>query len=106
MRRLLVIVVCGGALAGASSACDVGLPAGQEPHHEFNFLDMADQPKVKPQRAVPHRLEPPAGAVASPAGAAGSAISTAAAAPPSPSGMNRRKVISSAAASTASAGQS
>jgi mono/diheme cytochrome c family protein len=31
-------------------ACDVGLPAGRAPHREGNRLDMADQPKQKPQR--------------------------------------------------------
>jgi mono/diheme cytochrome c family protein len=32
------------------SACDLGLPAGREPHREGNRLDMVDQPKLKPQR--------------------------------------------------------
>ena len=49
MRRAL------GCLAGATlllvlPACDVGLPAGRMPHREGNRLDMADQPKQKPQR--------------------------------------------------------
>jgi mono/diheme cytochrome c family protein len=48
MRRALLV------LSGASllllPACDVGLPAGRTPHREGNFLDMADQPKQKPQR--------------------------------------------------------
>ncbi len=37
-------------LALLLSACEFGIPAGRQPHHEFNFLDMADQPKQKPQR--------------------------------------------------------
>ena len=28
----------------------LGLPAGRTPHREGNFLDMADQEKLKPQR--------------------------------------------------------
>ena len=50
--------------------CDLGLPAGRTPHREGNFLDMGDQPKLKPQRAdvfggrATGTLEPPAGAVA------------------------------------------
>jgi mono/diheme cytochrome c family protein len=35
-------------LAGA--ACELGLPAGAEPHRDLNFIDMSDQPKLKPQR--------------------------------------------------------
>jgi len=38
------------ALATLLSACDLGLPAGRAPHREGNFLDMIDQPKLKPQR--------------------------------------------------------
>ncbi len=38
------------ALAAMLCACDVGLPAGRTPHREGNFLDMNDQPKLKPQR--------------------------------------------------------
>lgn len=59
-----------GALAVMFAGCDVGLPAGRSPHREGNFLDMADQPKPKPQRAdlytarTPGSLEPPAGAIA------------------------------------------
>jgi len=58
------------AIAVLSSACDVGLPAGRTPHREGNFLDMNDQPKLKPQRrdlfgARPTgMLEPQAGTVA------------------------------------------
>jgi mono/diheme cytochrome c family protein len=58
------------ALASLLSACDVGLPAGRTPHREGNFLDMSDQPKLKPQRqdivlARPTGLmEPQPGAVA------------------------------------------
>jgi mono/diheme cytochrome c family protein len=45
MRALTLV-----ALAGLLSACDVGLPAGRTPHREGNYLDMGDQPKLKPQR--------------------------------------------------------
>ena len=38
------------ALTTALSGCDIGLPAGRTPHREGNRLDMADQPKLKPQR--------------------------------------------------------
>lgn len=54
----------------ALAGCEFGLPAGREPHSEFNFLDMANQPKVKPQRGdlagapLPASLAPPMGAVA------------------------------------------
>jgi mono/diheme cytochrome c family protein len=68
MRRALY------GLAGAAllllPACDVGLPAGRTPHREGNFLDMADQPKQKPQRGdlfgswSTGMLEPPPGTVA------------------------------------------
>ena len=53
-----------------SVACDVGLPAGRTPHREGNFLDMRNQPKLKPQRkdlfgARPTgMMEPQAGTVA------------------------------------------
>ena len=53
-----------------SVACDVGLPAGRTPHREGNFLDMNNQPKLKPQRkdifgARPTgMMEPQAGTVA------------------------------------------
>jgi mono/diheme cytochrome c family protein len=58
------------ALAALVAACDVGLPAGRTPHREGNFLDMSDQPKLKPQRkdiflARPTGLmEPQPGAIA------------------------------------------
>ena len=58
------------ALAALMSACDLGLPAGRQPHREGNRLDMIDQPKLKPQRkdiflARPTGLmEPQPGAVA------------------------------------------
>ncbi|MCG3193173.1 MAG: cytochrome c [Thermoanaerobaculia bacterium] len=51
-------------------ACDLGLPAGRTPHREFNRLDMADQPRLKPQRAdifgnrPTGMMEPPQGTVA------------------------------------------
>ncbi len=54
----------------ALSACEFGLPAGSEPHREGNFLDMGDQPKLKPQRGdllgeqPTGMLEPPVGSVA------------------------------------------
>jgi mono/diheme cytochrome c family protein len=44
--RVLTLV----ALTALLSACDVGLPAGRTPHREGNYLDMIDQPKLKPQR--------------------------------------------------------
>jgi mono/diheme cytochrome c family protein len=57
-------------LAVFSVACDLGLPAGRTPHREGNFLDMNNQPKLKPQRkdifgARPTgMMEPQAGTVA------------------------------------------
>lgn len=57
-------------LAVALLGCDTGLPAGRTPHREFNFLDMGDQPKLKPQRAdlfggwPTGILAPPVGSVA------------------------------------------
>jgi len=68
MRRALLVV--SGASLLLLPACDVGLPAGRTPHREGNFLDMADQPKQKPQRGdlfgnrPTGMLEPPPGAVA------------------------------------------
>lgn len=59
-----------GLLSLASSACDLGLPAGRAPHREGNRLDMIDQPKLKPQRAdlfdgrPTGMMEPPAGSIA------------------------------------------
>ena len=59
-----------GALLLAAAGCDLGLPAGRTPHREGNFLDMVDQPKLKPQRKdvfggrPTGALEPPIGAVA------------------------------------------
>jgi mono/diheme cytochrome c family protein len=44
--RALAVV----ALAALAAACDLGLPAGRQPHREGNRLDMIDQPKLKPQR--------------------------------------------------------
>jgi mono/diheme cytochrome c family protein len=49
MRRAL-LGLAGPALLLVLPACDLGLPAGRTPHREGNFLDMADQPKQKPQR--------------------------------------------------------
>jgi mono/diheme cytochrome c family protein len=59
-----------GLLLATLPGCDLGLPAGRTPHREGNFLDMADQPRQKPQRAdlfgnrPTGMLEPPQGAVA------------------------------------------
>jgi mono/diheme cytochrome c family protein len=70
MRKLLAVLALTGLVGGAVTGCDVGIPAGRTPHREFNFLDMVDQPKQKPQRpdlfgAWPTGLlEPPLGAVA------------------------------------------
>ena len=56
------------ALCLLASGCEYGLPAGDEPHREFNFINMGDQPKLKPQRA--DRLgERPTGLMAPPPGA-------------------------------------
>lgn len=58
------------ALALTLAACDLGLPAGRSPHVEGNRLDMADQSKLKPQRAdifgnrATGTMESPAGSVA------------------------------------------
>ena len=43
----LAVVALGSLL---SVGCDLGLPAGREPHMEGNRLDMVDQPRLKPQR--------------------------------------------------------
>jgi mono/diheme cytochrome c family protein len=57
-------------LALCLPSCEFGLPAGAEPHTEGNFLDMGDQPKLKPQRGdllgetPTGMLAPPAGSVA------------------------------------------
>jgi len=46
------------------------MPAGRQPHTELNYLDMGDQPKLKPQRGAlfgdgpAGMLAPPAGTVA------------------------------------------
>jgi mono/diheme cytochrome c family protein len=64
--RALAVV----AMALNLSGCDLGLPAGRTPHREGNFLDMGDQPKLKPQRQGDFlgrptgSLEPPPGSVA------------------------------------------
>ena len=68
-------LVAGAAVAGvtlllSAVGCEYGLPAGDEPHREFNFINMGDQPKLKPQRAdllgekPLGLLKPPPGAVA------------------------------------------
>jgi mono/diheme cytochrome c family protein len=54
----------------AATGCEFGLPAGAEPHRDLNFLDMGDQPKLKPQRGdifggrPTGMMVPPAGALA------------------------------------------
>ncbi|MEI6667107.1 MAG: cytochrome c [Acidobacteriota bacterium] len=58
------------ALTALAAACDVGLPAGRTPHSEGNYLDMVDQPKLKPQRQdifgarATGLMAPPPGSVA------------------------------------------
>ena len=58
------------ALTALLSGCDLGLPAGRTPHSEGNYLDMIDQPKLKPQRKdvfngrATGLMEPQAGTVA------------------------------------------
>lgn len=52
MRSLSTTLALLGLILAAAPACDQGLPAGRQPHTEFNFLDMANQPKQKPQRAA------------------------------------------------------
>ena len=49
MRRVAQAVALA-ALTAFLSGCDLGLPAGRTPHREGNYLDMVDQPKLKPQR--------------------------------------------------------
>ena len=50
--------------------CEAGLPAGEEQYSELNWTDMADQPKIKPQRGdlfgtwPTGSLAPPPGSVA------------------------------------------
>ena len=57
-------------LLGVVAGCEIGLPAGGTPHRELNFLDMADQPKLKPQRGdllgetANGMLAPPPGSIA------------------------------------------
>jgi mono/diheme cytochrome c family protein len=69
MRETIGWLTLGAALL-ALPGCDVGFPAGRTPHREFNYIDMGDQPKLKPQRgdlfgARPTGMaEPPQGAVA------------------------------------------
>ncbi len=70
MPKLALLPLLAGLWAGVLTGCDTGLPAGRTPHREFNFLDMADQPKLKPQRSdifgdkPTGMLAPPLGAVA------------------------------------------
>ncbi len=66
----LGVLVALAILGSSLIACDGGLPAGRTPHREFNFIDMGDQPKLKPQRGdifgtrSTGLLAPPMGAVA------------------------------------------
>lgn len=67
-KRAVIVAAAGLAMGLALQGCEYGLPAGDEPHREFNFTNMGDQPKLKPQRA--DRLgEKPLGLMAPPAGA-------------------------------------
>lgn len=52
MRALLPALLLASACAAfAAPGCkEYGVPAGTGPHHELNFLDMGDQPKIKAQR--------------------------------------------------------
>jgi mono/diheme cytochrome c family protein len=58
------------ALAPGLVACELGFPAGAEPHRELNRIDMANQPKLKPQRGDligvfdTGMLSPPSGSLA------------------------------------------
>ena len=52
----------------ALAGCELGIPAGSEPQREFNFTDMGDQPKLKPQREDLFGIRPN-GMVAPPVGA-------------------------------------
>lgn len=49
MRSPAFLLVLALLLVGLA-ACDVGFPAGRTPHREMNYIDMGDQPKLKPQR--------------------------------------------------------
>lgn len=57
-------------LVTLSLGCELGVPAGSEPFRELNTVDMADQPKLKPQRSDIFGtrgvglIPPPPGAVA------------------------------------------
>lgn len=70
MRSHLIAAIAAAVVAPSLVACEAGLPAGAEPHREFNRLDMSNQPKLKPQRAdlagiLPTgMLAPPAGSLA------------------------------------------
>ena len=68
--RLSAALLVTAPLVLSTTACDLGLPAGRAPHVEGNFLDMADQPKLKPQRSdifgsrATGLMEAPVGSVA------------------------------------------
>jgi len=70
MRRKNLLAVPAALLLLSALGCEYGLPAGDEPHREFNFINMGDQPKLKPQRGdllgekPLGLLKPPPGAVA------------------------------------------
>jgi mono/diheme cytochrome c family protein len=67
---LTALALLGMSLLPVLVGCDSGLPAGRTPHWEFNFIDMGDQPKLKPQRRdlfgsrPTGVLKPPMGAIA------------------------------------------
>ena len=52
LGRVSAALLLAAPLVLSSVACDLGLPAGRAPHVEGNRLDMIDQPKLKPQRAL------------------------------------------------------
>jgi len=72
MPRTLHFLVAAVGLCGLTAifGCELGLPAGAEPHRELNRIDMGDQPKLKPQRGdlfgtrPTGMLAPPVGSVA------------------------------------------
>lgn len=69
-KNATALAVLGAVVFFTAAGCEYGLPAGDEPHREFNFTNMGDQPKLKPQRGDLLKetptglLKPPAGAIA------------------------------------------